>query len=360
VPNSEVEAVLFEARPITGAKSPEELGLPRTRLFEAMGVAVARGDFSGGGTIAAFKCTPVYLHNHCHRDANQFVIYHKGDLAIDSGAYDGYETPQWYNYYIRTIAHNTVVVHDPSEVFDSRGNIYANDGGQRFVNQPHFQPRTIEEAGLPEFKDGQIVAYRDDTPGNFSYVCGDASNCYRKEKLKSFRRHVVFVLDWPLPGGVSLVVLDEIELAKAELEPKFLLHTMAEPEVSGGKIVAKHGEGRLTASVLLPESPRFEVIGGPDREFMVDGQNYGMKRPPAGPHTPGWGRVEVSGGRGAKRTFLAFLAANDASAPAEAPASVQKADGGYVVNQGGLTVVLTRGGAEVPASGERVIRVTLA
>ena len=45
-----------------------------------------------------------------------FTIYHKGDVAIDSGAYDGYETPHWYNYYIRTIAHNTIVIHDRSRV----------------------------------------------------------------------------------------------------------------------------------------------------------------------------------------------------------------------------------------------------
>jgi heparin/heparan-sulfate lyase len=355
---AEPEQLLFEERPGVAPRSPEQLGLPRTRLFEAMGVAAARGDFTGAGTAAAFKCTPVYLHNHGHRDANSFVIYHKGDLAIDSGAYDSYETPQWYNYYVRTIAHNTIVVHDPNEVFNSRGKVYANDGGQRFINEPHFQPRTLEEVDLPVFKDGQITAYRDGE--GYSYVCGDASNCYRPSKLKKFLRHVVFVLDWPRKACVSMVVLDEIELAKAEFEPRFLLHTMAEPAVSGNTIIAKHGEGRLTASVLLPESSRMETIGGPGREFWVDGQNYPLKREMVGPHTPGWGRVEVSGGSGAKRTFLTFLAANDASAPVEAPASAQKVDGGYVVKQGGLTVVLTRGGKKVDASGERIIRVELA
>src|SRR5205085_3791003 len=109
-----------------GYSDPNEL--PRTKLFGRMGVAIARGDFEHG-TVAAFKCTPVYLHNHGHRDANSFTIYHKGDLAIDSGAYDGYETPHWYNYYIRSIAHNTIVIQDPDEQFISRGKQYANDGG---------------------------------------------------------------------------------------------------------------------------------------------------------------------------------------------------------------------------------------
>ena len=45
----------------------------------------SRAAISTRGTVAAFKCTPLYLHNHGHRDANSFTIYHKGDLAIDSG-----------------------------------------------------------------------------------------------------------------------------------------------------------------------------------------------------------------------------------------------------------------------------------
>src|SRR6185295_8742265 len=111
------------------------------------------------------------------------------------GAYDSYETPQWYNYYIRSIAHNTVVIHDPEEKFVSRGKEYSNDGGQRFVNEPHFAPRTLEDVTGEAFRDGKILAQRDGD--GFSYVCGDASNCYRKSKLKKFLRHVAFVLDYP-------------------------------------------------------------------------------------------------------------------------------------------------------------------
>jgi len=352
---AEPEQFLFEDRPGVAAIPPDDL--PRTKLFEPMGIAIARGDFANG-TIAFFKCTPVYLHNHGHRDANSFTIYHKGEQAIDSGAYDGYETPQWYNYYIRTIAHNSVVIHDEREKFISRGKEYANDGGQRFVNEPHFQPVTLAQAQMPEFRAGQIIAYREGD--GFSYVCGDASNCYNKKKVSRFLRHVTFVLDWPQPKCVSLVVLDEIELARPELEPRLLLHTVDEPRIEGNVIRSKHGGGRLTTSILHPQSAKIEKIGGPGHEFEVDGKNYPLNRQMVGPHTPGSWRVEISGGAGTTRRFLTLLVPADIEAPREPPATLEESPAGWLVRQGALTVALMRPATSISPRGERIVQIELA
>jgi hypothetical protein len=353
----EPDQILFEDRPGVDRRPPEEF--PRTKHFVPMGVAIARGDFDRG-TVASFKCTPAYLHNHGHRDANSFTIYHKGDLAIDSGAYDAYETPHWYNYYIRTIAHNTIVIHDPSERFISRGKEYSNDGGQRFINEPHFAPRTIEDVRGEHFLDGKIVAYREGD--GFSYVCGDASNCYSREKLKRFLRHVTFVLDWPSERCVSMVVLDELELSRDGLRPRFLLHTMDEPSVEDNRIVASHGGGRLTATVLLPKVPRVDKIGGEGLEFEVDGTNYPLNRKMVGPHTPGAWRVEISNGDGRVRHFLTLLVPADVGAPAEPRATLEESPGGagWLVRQGDLSVALVRPGKQIAADSRRVIRIELA
>ncbi|MEX0777853.1 MAG: heparinase II/III family protein [Phycisphaeraceae bacterium] len=370
---AEPEQMLFEDRPGVAPRSPDELQLPRTKLFAPMGIAIARGDFAasggrgrdGGGTVAAFKCTPVYLHNHGHRDANSFTIYHKGDLAIDSGAYDGYETPQWYNYYIRTIAHNTIVIHDPTEQFISRGKEYVNDGGQRFVNDPHFQPTKFEDMQKEAFRAGRIAAYQEGK--GWSYVCGDASNCYGKEKLTRFLRHVVFILDWPSKAAVSMVVLDELEMARDGLEPRFLLHTMDEPQVDGNRIVARHGQGRLTATVLHPQAAVIQTIGGAGREFEVDGRNFPLNRQLAGPHTAGAWRVEVTGataapcdGGAGTRRFLTMLTPADAQAPAEPPVTVERTSDTWIIRQGGLAVTLFQGGQAPQLDGGRVIAVRLA
>ena len=356
---SEPEQIIFEDRPGVARRLPDDL--PRTKLFEPMGLAVARGDFdvSGkAGTVAAFKCTPIYLHNHGHRDANSFTIYHKGDLAIDSGGYDGYETPQWYNYYIRTIAHNTIVVHDPNEKFISRGKEYSNDGGQRFINEPHFQPKTLEDTQLDVFRDGQIIAYREGEA--WSYVCGDASNCYSKEKISSFLRHVTFVLDWPNKGCVSLVVLDEVKLARPELQPRFLLHTMQQPRIDGNRITAEHRGGRLTATMLLPQPPRIELIGGAGREFEVDGRNYPLNRALNDSYTCGAWRAEVSGGSGQTRRFLTLLVPADVNAPTEPPASFEESANGLIIRQGELSIALARRGRKVESSTQRPIHIELA
>src|SRR5439155_21459202 len=131
-----------------------------------------------------------------------------------------------------------------------------------------FERTKFEDIASGAFRDGKIIAYRE--AAGFSYVCGDATNCYSPEKLRRFLRHVTFVLDWPAPKSASMLVLDEIELAREGLEPRFLLHTMNEPKVEGNVIPAEHRGGRLTTTVLLPHSPRVETIGGPRREFEVN------------------------------------------------------------------------------------------
>nr|MBA3846190.1 heparinase II/III family protein [Planctomycetota bacterium] len=314
IKESEPEAFIFEPqreRPVS-ARGPEEL--PRNKLFAGMGIAIARS--WDDGTVAALKCSPVYLHNHCHRDQNSLTIFHKADQAIDSGAYDGYETGHWYDYYIRTIAHNTLVVHDPDERMVSRGRERANDGGQRFLNQPDWAPRTIADVRSPRWRDGDIAAWRDG--GDWSYACGDASRCYDRKKLRRFRRHVVFVHDHPHPRAVSLLVIDDVVLARAGLIPRWLLHTMERPTVDGARIVARHGGGRLTTHVLSPAAPRVEVIGGPGEEFWSDGANRAMSGQLRGPHTPGAWRVEVAPSASATSTrFITWLCPADVDAPLE-------------------------------------------
>jgi heparin/heparan-sulfate lyase len=356
---AEPDQILFEDRPGVAPTSPDEMHLPRTKIFGPMGLAVARGDFDRG-TVAAFKCTPLYLHNHNHRDANSFTIYHRGDQAIDSGGYDAYETPHWYNYYIRTIAHNTIVIDDPAEKFISRGREYANDGGQRFINQPHFQPIKFEDIASDSYRDGKILDFREGD--RFSYVCGDASNCYTKEKLTRFLRHITFVLDWPSKGCVSLVVLDEIELSRDGLEPRFLLHTMDEPRIDGNRIVASHKGGRLTATALLPATPAIATIGGPGREFEVAGENFPLNRKLGAAYMCGAWRAEISSGSaggGRSRKFLTLLVPADADAPQEAAATVEKSPAGWVVRQGDLAVALARPGSQITLSAPRAIHVEL-
>jgi predicted amidohydrolase len=363
--HAEVEQFIFNPRDGKVAPQPPD-HLPRTRFFEGMGIAIARGDWDTahgpdtGGTVAAFRCPPYYLHNHNHRDANQITLYHKGDQAIDSGVYDDYESSHWRNYYIRTIAHNTIVVHDPRERMILRGIEYANDGGQRWINEPHWSPRDYTNLLDDDtFKDGTVLAYRESS--DHTYVCGDASNCYSPAKLTRFLRHVVFVLDWPHKAAVSMVILDEIELARDGLTPRFLLHSTAQPQAQAQRVTIHQGAGRLTATVLHPTPAKIELIGGPGKEWWVDGKNYPPGKELQGPHTPGAWRAEISP-TAASRTieFLTLLAPADANAPQEPAPTARREGSGWVIQQGDLTVNLVRQEARSKSSGGRVISVLLA
>jgi hypothetical protein len=354
----EPDAFLFHDR--DGVKPIAPDTLPRTRFFGPMGTAIARGDFQKG-TVAAFKCSPVYLHNHCHRDQNQITIYHKGELAIDSGAYDGYESPHWKNYYIRTIAHNTLVVHDPDEKMYMRAWELANDGGQRQVNIPDFTPRRYPDIFKECYRDGKILGYREG-PG-FSYACGDASNCYSPKKLKRFVRHAIFVLDWPHPTAVSVVVFDEVELARAGLTPRILLHTVNEPVIDGNQISASHGGGRLELHVLEPSGHKLEKIGGKGRECWINGQNfpvdYNADENLSGRaqwHTPGEWRVEISPAKQelASEFLTVWIPSDTGAKPAPAP-KLEVHPGGFALRLGDRNLLLQRPGGNVPQPAQATV-----
>jgi hypothetical protein len=176
---------------------------------------------------------------------------------------------------------------------------------------------------------------------------------------------VTFVLDHPGKDCVSMLVLDEIELAKDGLEPRFLLHTCEEPKVSDDTVaVGRSGKergGRLTATVLLPRSPRIDTIGGPGREFEVDGTNFALSRTMNGPYVSGAWRAEVVGSGGESRThrFLTLLVPADADAPAEAAAALEESPNGLLVRQGDLSIALVCGGKPIASNARRAIHIGL-
>ena len=144
-----------------------------------------------------------------------FTVNYKGPLAIDSGRYDPdwnhyndamFTKSQLFNYYHRTIAHNTVLVYDPDEKFAMP---VVNDGGQRqllFKNGNRNVPEDYSQGTFPSddgvgkcdwltnpgrWETGDLKAYR--ATKDFMYVCGDATAAYSAGKMKSFVRQLVFV-----------------------------------------------------------------------------------------------------------------------------------------------------------------------
>ena len=239
------------------------------------GVFVFREGWNDDNVAALFKCTPTYFFNHSHRDANSFEIWYKGDLAVDSGYYDAYGSEHWFNYYIRTIAHNTVLIFDPQEKIANWDKIKSNDGGQRFSQHSHEQPYNVEDLKNEAFHVADSSLVEDNE--NYALAVGDATRSYSPKKCELFKRYFLWlkkVDGWNHP---VIVVLDRVISTKPEFKKTWLLHSINKPQVKDGLITIINGDGKLWCQVIEPKDYKIEIVGGPGREFEVQGVNYPPK-----------------------------------------------------------------------------------
>ena len=105
-------------------------------------------------TSVYFKSSPAPFgaFNHSHADQNSFVVNAGGQrLAIESGYYDGYKTPHWWNWYHQTKAKNAIT--------------YDGGKGQMFFEQD--EPK-MGYGGITQFE----------TAAGCDIVTGDASQAY--------------------------------------------------------------------------------------------------------------------------------------------------------------------------------------
>ena len=115
------------------------------RNFTGWGVLFMRTGWSESDTSATLKYGDNFW-SHEHFDTGTFSIFSRGNLALDSGSYRSGSNSEHENQYARqTIAHNTLTITDPADVYpdtkfltyDNLGNtLYLappNDGGQRRV-----------------------------------------------------------------------------------------------------------------------------------------------------------------------------------------------------------------------------------
>ncbi|MFD6415700.1 heparinase II/III family protein [Streptomyces sp. NPDC060194] len=280
--------------------------------------------------------------NHQHLDAGAFQIYYRGALALDSGVYEGrsggWASAHDLNYNKRTIAHNALLVHDPAESFRFYTTPVSNDGGQRF-------PAHAKEArDLPELLD-PANGYENATAASgwagpdrrkpvFSHVKGDITVAYGP-KVRSCTRSFVFVNHGEEGRPAALLVRDSLTTSDPSFRTAFLLHSAEEPRVEGARVDVARTDpgysGRLRMETLWPVDPRVTAVGGPGREFEVDGRNYPNEIPANSSTDPGAWRVEVSPAvQGTQTEFLHVLQPHAADAE-PFPVRTAHPDGAFLV-----------------------------
>jgi len=265
--------------------------LPHERLFPGVGHVILRDGWGPDATWIEFSCGP-YFAKHDHLDTSQFQIYHKGYLALDTGAdYTETESPHYLNYYRRSVAHNTMLVYEPGERFFWGENLWpaANDGGQRMDSSRFWNSvRSLEDWRRTRdlWDRGHIEAF-DAVPDRYTYVRGDGTRAYQPSKVDRFLRDLLW-----LPRSRVLFVLDRVRSVDASYRKAWLLHGVSQPTVEGGDpgrsigqggtsytnarlITFTDGNGTLRVHSLLPSEREVVARGGPGWEFWTPGDERG-------------------------------------------------------------------------------------
>ena len=298
--------------------------LPHARHFEKMGQVFMRSGTGKNDIYCLFSCGGI-LEQHRHYDALNFVIYHRGFLALDSGTrYREFENGQHLaNYYAQTVAHNCVVVHQPGEPAARYwgGKVLGNHGGQ------HRQLGSVMKA----FETNQ----------DYVYVAGDATQCYQHglrrrqgqpdlpEKCSLVTRQIVFLT----PS--HFVIFDRVETTDASYRKDWLIHTAQEPKIAGKTICADHGEGRMFCRTVLPADAVLTAVGGPGKEFWAAGKNWSIVSDGLRPENlalMGQWRVEVMPGSPRKKdVFLHVIQVGEQTLEAMDKTELLEGDGVYGV-----------------------------
>lgn len=339
---------------------------PKARFFPSpSGIMMARTawdidktGYDSDAMVVLMNMREYSAQNHTHMDLGHFSIYYKGQLALDAGIYQGADAQNGWgkenfvNYYSRTIAHNSLLILDPNEPTPVAGwnvKTKSRDGGQ-FFKAPHAWDNSDEmfEAG----PSATILAHEiaPGTDPDYTYFKGDITEAYKvpkyiaeyPSKVDVVRRSFVFLnhKSEGMPG--SLIILDKVVSTDPSFKKTWLLHTQNEPSVQGNVIINQSTQGgrngKLVTNVLLPEqnNQKIELVGGPGKEYWVDGHNYGTVTQ----EDAGCWRIELSPETPSlSDNFLNVVQAMETSREPRSVNKVLSADKKYVAVEVGNNIV---------------------
>ncbi len=248
-------------------------GFRLSHISQGPGYVYARSSWEEDATYFFFKCGDRFTA-HQHLDVGHFVIYRHEELVGDGGHYDAFGSSHDVNYHLRTIAHSTILVHDPNETWPGirAGNVTGNDGGQHH-NWPHHNGAVTDPRQWDQQRDlydiAEITAFED--RGDYLYVAGDCGRAYSRGKLAFFTRQIVYIR----PG--AFIIFDRVASTDAAFAKTWLLQAMTLPRQQGEDLVISNGRGRLFVQRLLPKQAEVRLLSG-DQLYRVGGHDYPPSR----------------------------------------------------------------------------------
>jgi len=227
------------------------------------GNVYARSSWMNDASYLYFHCGKRFTA-HQHLDQGHLLIQSSDELLSDGGHYE-WCSNHGINYFMRSIAHNTMLIYDPAEKFPAymrAGGDGLNDGGQRYpwvgtIFRHNGCPDNYDEwAAHPELHDtGTMLAFQDE--GSFVYTAGDVTKAYAAQKLDTFTRQIVFVR----PG--TFIIFDRVRSKNATCKKTCLWQAAKLPVGGDGNYVINNGPAKLFMQILLPARPEVVMNHGP-------------------------------------------------------------------------------------------------
>jgi hypothetical protein len=305
-----------------------------SHISPGAGYVYARSSWDEDATYFFFKCGDRFTA-HQHLDVGHFLIYKHEELAGDGGHYESFGSKHDVNYHLRTIAHSTMLIHDPTETWPGirAGDVTSNDGGQAH-NWPHHNGAVVDAAEWVQdralYDIADMLAFEDQ--GSYLYVAGDCTRAYTPKKLEYFTRQIVYIR----PG--TFVIFDRVKSTRPDFKKTWLLQAMKPPTTAGTNLVVTNGSGRLHIQTLLPANPVVQLVKGDDL-YSCGGQTY-LPRRDTGPAPEC--RIEVSPPTPAQTDyFLHVLTATDAATDSVPQAVAEVHDGTIAVTIGDARISFT-------------------
>jgi len=263
--------------------------LPNSRIFGhgAFNQVFMRSGWGKNDTFVSYRAGDSFSH-HGHYQAGHFTLFKYSPLALTSGTYGGYTSPHRLNYYIRTIASNSILIQKPSEIIKPNKFFKENSsaGGQRIIIPTGSAVTSVENWKINlnkgrHYKGGSITAF-DNSDSAYVYINSDLTNAYTKEKAVKVERELCYLNKEDL-----LIIHDVVESRKQEYSKKWLFHTWSKPETETEKVLLGsssngiilstdkniqmvHKRGMVKIAVILPEDPIIYKIGGIDYRYYVE------------------------------------------------------------------------------------------
>ena len=272
--------------------------LPRAEIFgeRALNLAYIRSGWGRDDTFISFRGGHSFTH-HGHYDAGHFTLFKGAPLAVTSGTYGRFFGEHRLNYYIRTVAKNSLLILRPDETVRPNRHFKPNvaAGGQRIVlptgsaitSPGHW----MENRGSGQhLEGGQLLAFHYED-NEYAYIAVDLTPAYNNPvfdtggfggKVSKVVRELLY-----LYPEDRLLVHDHVVSTRAGYRKKWLLHTVERPDMEGlrvlkgnakngiletGAAVARvaNGRGRLRLDRVYPEDAVMRLVGGPDYRFYVE------------------------------------------------------------------------------------------